>query len=91
MNRMSDYGVQRACLKGLRASGLKVLEPNYWSILFYTVVCLLRGWPYLPWQDVTRHGVIALFFSDSGSDVKSKIGLHHVLAVLFKTIFRRPL
>jgi hypothetical protein len=44
-----------------------------------------------PDRIVTRHAVLAIFFSYSGSNVKSKIGLHHVLAVLFKTIFHRPL
>ena len=62
----------------------------FYSVLFYTLVCLFHGWPYLPWQEVTTHAVLAILFSDSGSNVKSKIGFYHVLAVLFKTIFHRP-
>jgi hypothetical protein len=34
MTWTSDYGAQRACPKGLRASGSKGLEPIYYSILF---------------------------------------------------------
>ena len=34
MTWTSDYGAQRACLKGLDASGLKGLEPNYYSVIF---------------------------------------------------------
>jgi hypothetical protein len=41
MTWTSDYGAQRACLKGLDASGLKGLEPNYYSVLFCPGIAIL--------------------------------------------------
>jgi len=41
MTWTSDYRAQWAGLKGLRASGLKGLEPIYYSILFTTTTMML--------------------------------------------------
>jgi len=41
MTWTSDYGARWAGLKGLHASGLKGLEPIYYSILFTTTTMML--------------------------------------------------
>jgi len=42
MTWTSDYGEQRACPKGLGASGPRGLKPIYYSILFATAMPILR-------------------------------------------------
>jgi hypothetical protein len=39
-NLVSEYGAQRPCFKGIGASGLEGLEPKYYSILFFSNVCV---------------------------------------------------
>jgi len=38
MNWTSDYGVQRVCPKVLCASGVKGLEPIYYSVVFCSIL-----------------------------------------------------
>jgi hypothetical protein len=59
----SDYGTQRATLKGLASSGRKGLEPKCYSILFYSILFYSILFYSILFYSILFCSVLFLFYS----------------------------